>query len=106
MAAFDGEFWLATTAHFSEAPVMSVVAVGQLFDAPWFEAGPVMSAISGGWYSQTDSVVVPVTHYHKRGWRVESAEFVEWDSTTRDAPYPGGGTVEPAVGTVLYRWVT
>jgi thiamine biosynthesis lipoprotein ApbE len=61
---------------------------------------------SEAWYAQTDSKIVRTNHYHKRAWRVESNAFVEWESTTREAPYPGGGTCDPTVGTVLYQWVT
>jgi hypothetical protein len=59
-----------------------------------------------GWYSQTDSLVILVNHYHKRGWHTESNAYVEWESTDRNTPYPGGGTVEPAVGTVVFQWTT
>jgi hypothetical protein len=65
-----------------------------------------MAVVQTGWYSQTDPLVVITNHYHKRGWRTESNAYVEWESTDRNTPYPGGGTVEPVVGTVIYQWVT
>jgi hypothetical protein len=58
------------------------------------------------WYSQSDALVLITNHYHKRGWRTESNDYVEWESTDRNSPYPGGGTIDPAVGTVVYQWVT
>ena len=67
---------------------------------------PTFDLHSPGWYSQSDPLVVITNHYHKRGWRTESNDYVEWDSTNRNDPYPGGGTVEPAVGTVVFQWVT
>jgi hypothetical protein len=66
----------------------------------------IFDAPRPGWYSQTDSKVVITNHYHKRGWRTESDAYVEWESTDRNTPYPGGGTVEPAVGTVVFQWTT
>jgi hypothetical protein len=71
-----------------------------------YESPGGMGAASHCWYSQNDSVVVKINHYHKRGWRVESNAYVEWETTDRYTPYPYGGTVEPAVGTVLFQWVT
>ncbi len=67
---------------------------------------PEFNISQTGWYSQTDSLVVATNHYHKRGWRTESSAYVEWESTDRNTPYPGGGTVEPVVGVVIYQWVT
>lgn len=67
---------------------------------------PEMAVVHAGWYSQSDPLVVSTNHYHKRGWRTESNAYVEWESTDRNTPYPGGGTVEPAVGAVVYQWVT
>jgi len=65
-----------------------------------------MAVVVTGWYSQSDPQVVITNHYHKRGWRTESNAYVEWESTDRNTPYPGGGTVEPVVGTIIYQWVT
>lgn len=45
-----------------------------------------------------------VTHYHKRAWRTESSEFVEWDTTDPLGPYPDGGTLDPPLGVVVYGW--
>jgi hypothetical protein len=67
---------------------------------------PVFDIQAPGWYSQSDPLVVITNHYHKRGWRTESADYVEWETIDRNTPYPGGGTVEPVVGTVIYQWVT
>lgn len=67
---------------------------------------PVFDVHSPGWYSQSDSKIIITNHYHKRGWRVESNNYVEWESTSRNDPYPDGGTIEPSVGIVVYQWVT
>jgi hypothetical protein len=69
-------------------------------------SNPVLDMQSDGWYSQSDSRVVVTNHYHKRGWRTESNAYVEWESTNRNTPYPGEGTVEPSVGTVVFQWTT
>lgn len=50
--------------------------------------------------------IPPVEHFHKRAWRTESAAYVYWDSTNPAAPYPGGGTLNPLLGTILLRWST
>lgn len=82
------------------------------FDGDLIPAGsfadslPVFDIQVPCWYSQSDPQVVRTNHYHKRGWRTESNDYVEWESTDRNTPYPGGGTVEPVVGTVIYQWVT
>lgn len=48
----------------------------------------------------------PTYHYHKRAWRNESGAFVEWDTTTPTGAYPGGGTLDPPLGAILYQWTT
>ena len=47
-----------------------------------------------------------VTHYHKRSWRAETPGYVYWDTTTPSGAYPGGGTLDPPLGTILNQWVT
>jgi hypothetical protein len=44
-------------------------------------------------------------HYRKRAWRNSSA-YVEWETTSPDGAYPGGGTLDPPLGTILYQWTT
>lgn len=45
-------------------------------------------------------------NYHKRAWRTESAAYVEWDTTSPTGAYPGGGTLDPPLGVILYQWTT
>lgn len=99
----DGEFHVRFN---SDSPCASTgrpseyrVKAGLVYESP---GG--MGAASPGSYYQDDIVIT--NHYHKRGWRTESNDYVEWESTDRNTPYPGGGTVEPAVGRVIYQWVT
>ena len=47
-----------------------------------------------------------VTHYHKRAWRSETPGYVYWDTTNPDEAYPGGGTLTPATGVILFKWTT
>lgn len=47
-----------------------------------------------------------VTHYMKRSWRLESSAYVTWETTDPIDPYPGGGTLDPPLGTILYQWTT
>jgi len=80
---------------------------GHFYGFPKVDSGDSLLVLrNNGWCSKMDSAIVITNHYHKRGWRTESSEYVEWDSTDRNAPYPGGGTVEPSVGVVVYQWVT
>lgn len=65
------------------------------------EAGAVMNLGGGGTPAPTTT-----THYHKRAWRTESAAYVTWDTTSATTPYPGGGTLSPTLGVVMYTWVT
>lgn len=85
MAAYDGHFY-----GFIQA----------------FSGNSVLELHNEGWYSQMDGKVAITNHYHKRGWRTESSAYVEWETTDRNTPYPGGGTVDPPVGTIVYQWVT
>ena len=110
MTAFDGEWYPSYSQPFPQANShMSIVANGDVWDlssTPHYESTAHMSVVASGWYSQTDSLVVITNHYHKRGWRTESNDYVEWESTDRNSPYPGGGTVEPAVGIIIFQWTT
>lgn len=45
-------------------------------------------------------------HYHKRAYSVTLSQYVEWDTTYADGAYPGGGTINPSNGIILYSWVT
>jgi hypothetical protein len=107
MADVDGELTQVSTNYFD----LGVVDLP--LDSEYhsnLEVSPsdpgIFDAPRPGWYSQTDSRIVITNHYHKRGWHTESNAYVEWESTDRETPYPGGGTVEPAVGTVVFQWVT
>lgn len=110
MTAFDGEWYASYSLDQPQAaPLMSAVTSGDVWNLssiPYLESAPHMSATVAGWYSQTDSQVIITNHYHKRGWRTESNAYVEWESTNRNSLYPGGGTVEPEVGIVVFQWVT
>ena len=110
MADFDGEYISDTNRNTtSSLPTFEVLATGNM------DVSLITRTNSGtanfeltsvGWYSQMDPLVVVTNHYHKRGWRTESSAYVDWETTDRNTPYPGGGTVEPAVGTVVYQWTT
>jgi hypothetical protein len=105
MAAYDGEF--ISQANYAESPaILDLPVPGQYVTGPRGESPQEFDIVVPVWNSNMDSLVVITNHYHKRGWRTESAAYVEWESTSRTALYPDGGTVEPAVGTVMYQWVT
>lgn len=43
--------------------------------------------------------------YRKRAWRSDApAGYVEWETTDPNAAYPGGGTLDPPLGVVLFKW--
>ena len=47
------------------------------------------------------------TRYRKRAWRSDApAGYVEWEATDPNAAYPGGGTLDPPLGVVLFKWTT
>jgi len=107
MADYDGYFF-GFQPQVSGLSILELLATGSVVPpVPVPSAGnSIYEIINHGWYSKMDSTIIITNHYHKRGWRVESDDYVEWDSTDRNTPYPGGGTVEPAVGTVVFQWVT
>ena len=45
-------------------------------------------------------------HYHKRTYSNTLVQYVEWDTTYPDGAYPGGGSLSPPNGIILYSWVT
>lgn len=87
MAAYDGEFC---------SNVEKTGANGM--------AGYTRLAV--GEFQGREGSIPTVTHYHKRSWRAETPGYVYWDTTDPDEAYPGGGTLTPATGVVLYKWVT
>lgn len=62
---------------------------------------------TGVYYTWGGSAPPPVVHhYHKRAWRTETPGFVTWDTTDPVGAYPGGGTLDPPLGVILYQWTT
>lgn len=57
-------------------------------------AGAVMNLGAGGG--------VAISLYHKRAWDSDTDAYVEWDSTTPTGAYPGTGTLDPPLGTVMW----
>lgn len=109
MAAVDGEYIAGVdAATASSVSIFEVTVPGSLLSvlAPWLYQTSNFEILASGSYSQSDPLVVVTNHYHKRGWRTESNAYVEWETTARSTPYPGGGTVEPSVGAVMYQWTT
>jgi hypothetical protein len=43
-------------------------------------------------------------YYHKRAWSTTLGSYVVWDTVTPNDEYPGGGTVYPLSGVILYTW--
>lgn len=108
MADYDGEGISDVVSSYTSTYVFRIIA--DAYALPALEhpnaSGSVLRQAVPGWYSQMDGKEVRVKHYHKRGWRTESNDYVEWETTDRDTPYPGGGTVDPPTGAVVYQWVT
>lgn len=76
----------------SEGPMSVLTARSVSLDADFLTIGAL--------------IVLPITHYHKRAWRAESSAYVVWDTTDPVEAYPGGGTLTPALGVVVYTWTT
>jgi len=53
-------------------------------------------------YQPGSAPPVTITRYYKRAYRTESLAYVYWDTTDASGAYPGGGTLYPLLGMVLY----
>ena len=107
MVAYEGEAILDVNLSYSGNSIYVIILAGYALPIITVnDDNTIFHQPISGWCSEMDSRVTITNHYHKRGWRTESDDYVEWDSTGRNDPYPGGGTVEPVVGTVVFQWVT
>jgi hypothetical protein len=107
MADYDGEFiWGSSTppdGYDGYAGVACVADGDSISSLYKYESNFEFSISANGeavQYKQT------TTHYHKRAWRTESSAFVEWETTDLSGAYPGGGTLEPTLGAIVYWWTS
>jgi hypothetical protein len=65
----------------------------------FFTDGEKLKVDSGGGEGPLQTL-----YYHKRAWSTTLGSYVVWDTVTPNDEYPGGGTVYPLSGVILYTW--
>ena len=114
MAAFDGENAVGMGTSPEEGFIYNIQYVPDSIGFSSSESLPSLDLCADGEFVSTGSggggptpptPVVTTIIYHLRAWRTESAAYVEWDTNSQSSAYPGGGTLDPPNGIVLYQRV-